>query len=89
MPVTIHTDKDLHILITPCSTLLLTQVILYGVINNDGSMNTTVSQASVLVHLKLLLIQKVIALTEGADGIVPAEIMLCFGDVALKGEACG
>ena len=29
------------------------------------------------------------ALTEGTDSVVPAEMVLCFGDVALEGEACG
>ena len=70
---------------SPCTTLL----ILYRVVDNNGSVDTAVSQAPLLVHLKLLLVEKVVALTEGADSVVPAEIVLCFGDVALKGEACG
>ena len=80
-----HKNKHVKHNSSPCTTLL----ILYRVIDNDGSVDTAISQAPLLVHLKPLLVEKVMALTEGADSVVPAEMVLCFGDVALKGEACG
>ena len=80
-----HKNKHVKHNSSPCTTLL----ILYRVVDNNGSVDTAISQAPLLVHLKLLLVEKVMTLTEGADSIVPAEIVLCFGDVALKGEACG